>query len=60
MNSTLLAGSTGVLKNALTGVDLTTVLSEVTDILPIVIPVMIGFIAIRKGLGFLQGVLHSA
>lgn len=60
INATALAGSTGVLKTALEGVDLTTVLSEVTDILPIVIPVMIGFIAIRKGLGFLQGVLHSA
>lgn len=53
-------GSTSVLKTALTGVDLNNVLSEVTGILPVVIPVMIGFIAVRKGLGFLQGVLRSA
>lgn len=55
---TLLAGS--VLVDALNGVDLNTVLSEVTALLPIVIPVMIGFIAIRKGLSFLQSILHSA
>lgn len=36
------------------------VLSEITGLLPIVIPVMITFIAIRKGIGFLQSVLHSA
>lgn len=36
------------------------VLSEITGLLPIVIPVMIGFIAIRKGIAFLQHILHSA
>jgi len=36
------------------------VLDEITSLLPIVIPVMIGFIAIRKGIAFLQGILHSA
>ena len=36
------------------------VLNEITGLLPIVIPVMIGFIAIRKGIAFLQNVLHSA
>lgn len=55
-----LEASSTVLKTALTGVDLNNVLSEVTGILPVVIPVMIGFIAIRKGLSFLQGVLRSA
>lgn len=36
------------------------VLDEITGLLPVVIPVMIGFIALRKGIAFLQGVLHSA
>ena len=36
------------------------VLTEVTGLLPVVIPVMIGFIALRKGISFLQGVLHGA
>lgn len=53
-------GGSTILKDALTGVNLNNVLSEVTGILPLVIPVMIGFIAVRKGIGFLQGVLHSA
>lgn len=36
------------------------VLDEITGLLPVVIPVMIGFIALRKGIAFLKGVLHSA
>ena len=36
------------------------VLSQVVGLLPVVIPVMIGFIGLRKGISFLQGVLHSA
>lgn len=36
------------------------VLSEITGLLPVVIPVMIGFIAIRKGIAFLQSILHRA
>lgn len=36
------------------------VLDEVIGLLPVVIPVMIGFIALRKGISFLQGILHSA
>ena len=36
------------------------VLSEITGLLPVVIPVMIGFIAIRKGIAFVQHILHSA
>lgn len=36
------------------------VLTEITSLLPIVIPVMIGFIAIRKGIAFLQRILHAA
>ncbi len=36
------------------------VLDEIVGLLPVVIPVMIGFIGLRKGIQFLQGVLHSA
>lgn len=36
------------------------VLDEVVALLPVCIPVMIGFIALRKGISFLQGILHSA
>jgi len=36
------------------------VLDEVVGLLPVVIPVMIAFIGLRKGISFLQGVLHSA
>lgn len=36
------------------------VLDQVVGLLPTVIPVMIGFIGLRKGISFLQGMLHSA
>lgn len=37
-----------------------TVLSEVLGLLPVVIPVVIGFIAIRKGLAFLFQSMRKA
>lgn len=36
------------------------VLDEVVSLLPVCIPVMISFIALRKGISFVQGILHSA
>lgn len=36
------------------------VLDQIIGLLPVVLPVMIGFIALRKGIGFIQGILHSA
>ena len=36
------------------------VLDEITGLLPVVIPAAIGFIALRKGIGFLFGTLRSA
>ena len=53
-------GATTVLSSIVTGSMLSGVLNEITSLLPIVIPVMITFIAIRKGIAFLQHVLHSA
>lgn len=39
---------------------LTGVLNEVTSLLPIIIPVIVGFIGLRKGISFLQSILHGA
>lgn len=36
------------------------VFDEIVSLLPVVIPVSVGFIAIRKGLGFLFGSLRQA
>ena len=36
------------------------VLEEIVGLLPIVIPVLIGFIGLRKGIAFVQSILHSA
>lgn len=49
-----------MLKTIVTADMLQGVLAEITDLLPVVIPVMITFIAVRKGISFLQGILHSA
>lgn len=44
----------------LTGIDLSTVLSDVKALLPVILPVSLGFIAFRKGLDFLFGSLKRA
>lgn len=49
-----------VLSKIVTDSMLEGVLSEITSLLPICIPVMISFIAIRKGISFVQGILRSA
>ena len=36
------------------------VLDEIVALLPVCIPVMISFIALRKGISFVQGILLSA
>ena len=36
------------------------VLDEIMGLLPTILPVMIGFIAIRKGVSFVLSMLHSA
>lgn len=36
------------------------VLDEIVALLPICIPVLIGFIGLRKGIAFVQSILHSA
>ena len=49
-----------ILSGIVTSKMLQGVLNEITGLLPIVIPVLISFIAIRKGIAFVQHILHSA
>lgn len=49
-----------MLKTVVTAEMLSGVLDEIVGLLPIIIPVMIGFIALRKGIAFVQSILHSA
>ena len=49
-----------MLKTVVTADMLGGVLDEVVGLLPICIPVLIGFIGLRKGISFVQSILHSA
>ena len=49
-----------MLSTVVTAEMLNGVLDEITGLLQIVIPVMIGFIAVRKGIAFVQHILHAA
>lgn len=59
MNNLFVFGAAG-LADVITAEMLNGVLDEVVALLPVCIPVMIGFIALRKGISFLQSILHSA
>ena len=52
--------TTTVLSKVVTGDLLGGVLNEVVGLLPVCIPVLITFIALRKGISFVQSILHSA
>lgn len=54
------AAATGVLSKIVTSSMLSGVLTEITSMLPVIIPALIGFIAIRKGISFLIGTLRGA
>lgn len=49
-----------MLKDIVTADMLSGVLDEVVGVLPVAIPVLITFIALRKGISFIQSILHSA
>ncbi len=49
-----------MLADIVTSAMLQGVLNEITSLLPIIIPVTISFIAIRKGISFLIGTLRGA
>lgn len=54
------ATTTSVLSTVITDTMLSGVLNEILGLLPVCIPVMITFIALRKGIAFVQSILHSA
>lgn len=54
------SAGTSVLATVITSKMLQGVLDEIVSILPVCIPVMITFIALRKGIAFIQSILHSA
>lgn len=59
----LLGGSTtsgSVLAEVVTAAMLNGVLSEVVGVLPVCFPVMVSFIALRKGISFVGSILRSA
>ena len=49
-----------VLQKVVTTEVVSGVLDEIIGLLPVLLPVMIGFIAIRKGVSFVFSMLHSA
>lgn len=55
-----LTGAASGLADIVTADMMKGVLTEITGLLPVVVPVMVGFIGLRKGISFLQSVLHSA
>lgn len=56
----MLVNAASVLSEIITSTMLQGVLNEVTGVLPTVIPVLITFIAIRKGISFVIGELRGA
>ena len=59
MGDTSAAVSAG-LAAALKGVTLTGITDEIVGVLPVVIPVAITVLALRKGISFLMGTLRGA
>ncbi len=64
MGSIVIANTAGAVSNTLTSIVtaemLSGVMDEVKGLLPVVIPVSIGYLALRKGLSFLLGTLRKA
>lgn len=48
------------LSTVVTATMLQGVLDQIIDLIPVVMPVIVGFIGLRKGIAFIQSVLHSA
>ncbi len=60
MFNVALEASASVLSGVVTADMMNGVFTEITALLPTCIPVMVSFIAIRKGISFLSGILRSA
>ena len=56
----ILLEASPVLKTVVTADVVGGVMDEIVGLLPVILPVMIGFIALRKGISFVLGLLHSA
>ena len=54
------AAASSTLSTIVTADMLGGVLNEIIGLLPVILPVMIGFIALRKGISFVLNMLHSA
>lgn len=59
LSTGIMVGDT-VLSSVVTSTMMNGVLDEVIGLLPVTVPVMISFIGLRKGIAFIQSVLHSA
>ena len=55
-----LTATTSELASIVTSDMMAGVLDEIKGLLPVIIPTLVGFIGLRKGISFLQGALHSA
>ena len=53
-------GVTTTLGGVITADMLNGVFDEIVAMLPVVIPVMVSFLALRKGISFVRGILQSA
>lgn len=60
MDSTSTTTAVTAFTDAISKADFSGLLEGVTSSLPIIIPVMVGFLAVRKGISFLFGNLRRA
>ncbi|WP_454969677.1 hypothetical protein [Eubacterium sp.] len=60
METIKMAAEGTVLPGVITGPMLQGVLNEIVGLLPVVLPVVITFLGIRKGISFVIGMLRSA
>ena len=58
--ATMLTAAAVDLSSIVTAEMLNGVLDQIVGLLPVVFPVMIGCLAVRKGVSFVIGALHSA
>lgn len=54
------ASTSNTVATAISGTDLSGILNEIISLLPVVLPVVVGFIGVRKGISFLIGSLRRA
>ena len=52
MAGLLLTTTPTTVAGALSGVDLSSMLTEILGLLPVILPTLVGFMAVRKGISF--------